>query len=409
MVKKIFKSDFAKKTTFLFSGSLFSNILNLVGFIFIAKIYDVDLLGIYYMFIATVTILNIIVSLGYFQSIPLLKNNNEVIKMYNSIIVISFLVLLILSPLIFYFSDFALFIILNTIMTVFYALSEQIFIRDQLIKRLNIIRISLISTNVIFLILSFYIFANDIIKLLIMHSLALFLVNIFIYIYYIRKLGYLKIKYFKLNINILKNYSNFFKFIGPGMMLHTIAYQIPILVAGNFFSPAIAAYYNMAFKLVNAPAALLSGSVAQVFIGKLSIESRNNKNIFKSFNKLALVLVFIAFLFILGVVVALPLFIEYFFEPKWYSSVSMSYSLLPLIFAIIAISPLTNLFQFTNNQKMIFKVHFFSALISLVSFSISIILNDFTLGILIFSIFMFIRYIFILIKLIKMKKEYNEY
>lgn len=194
----------------------------------------------------------------------------------------------------------------------------------------------------IFLISSFYIFGDD---LLYMNVIAILVTNIFIYICFVKNYDLFKIV--KFDFFILKEYLKFPRFIGPGMIFHTLAYQVPILVAGNFFSPSIAAYYNMAYKLVYTPA---SGSVNQVFMGKLSISNRNNSNIFSDFMKLAGV---VATIFVVLTVALLPWVVDMIFGQKWMGSVDISIALLPLIFSLIAIAPLTNIFQFTNNQKHI--------------------------------------------------------
>jgi O-antigen/teichoic acid export membrane protein len=118
-------------------------------------------------------------------------------------------------------------------------------------------------------------------------------------------------------------------------------------------------------------------------------------------------LLIIAIIYVLSTIVILPVFVEYFFDKKWMGSVDISINLLPLIFSLIAIAPLTNLFQFTGNQKEIFRLHFISLLIAIVSFYIAILKTDFLLGVIIFSILTLFRYIYIAFKLTSVKNFYN--
>lgn len=404
MIKSLLKNDFAKKTTSLFSGSLAASLISLLSFFIIAKLYSVDVLGEYYMFVAVVTILNMVSTFGYLQTMPLLKDS-ELRDMYFSIGFLAFIILIVVSPALVFYIEHWLLLIFNSYLVVVFSLNEQLFIRDQKIKELNTARISRTVINMIFLISSFYIFGDDLLCMIIMNVIAILVTNIFIYIYFIK--NYSLFKMVKFDFSVLKEYLKFPRFIGPGMIFHTLAYQVPILVAGNFFSPAIAAYYNMAYKLVYTPASLISGSVNQVFMGKLSISNRNNSNIFNGFIKLAGVLSIVAIVFVTLTVALLPWVVDMVFGQKWIGSVDISIALLPLIFSLIAIAPLTNIFQFTNNQKHIFKVHFFSFVIALVAFGVAVLLSDYIVGVWLFSIMMFVRYIFIALRLNSIRKEHN--
>ena len=403
-INKLKNNYFIKKAAFLFSGLLVANIIGLVGFFIIAKIYSVTILGEYYMFIAIASILNVFLTLGYSHSIPILKDD-ELKDMFFSIIIISILVLILISPLIYFFYDFALLLLVFSLSQVFSSLSQQVFIKDQLIKKLNLINIGNSTSNMCFTVGSFYLFGDNLFYLILMTTLSAAFVNLIVYFIYLKYHGFFYSRSFKLDL--LKKYIKFVKFIGPGLILHTIAYQIPILVAGNFFSPAVAAYYNMAFKLVYLPATLISASVSQVFMGRLSISSRNSENIFIGFNELASNLALLATFVIIGIVTILPYFVEIFFGEKWVSSIAISFALLPLIFSLIAISPLTNILQFTNKQEAVFKLHLFSFLMSVVSFAIGVLLQDFVIGVYIFTISMLIRYLIMSFELKKLKYNYE--
>ena len=405
MLKYIYNNSFTKKAISIFSGSLLANIISFFGFFIIAKLFDINVLGEYYIYLSIVTILVMVVNFGYLQTIQLL-DDIELKKMCSSIFILASGILILLSPIIFWYYSFAMFIIVSTILTLYFSLSEQIFIRKLDTRRLNIIRIGRVVMNLMFIISSFLIFKNDIFYMIFMNTISILVVDILIYIYYLKeeKLFVFKIK----DIKILSSYSDFPKFIGPGMILHTIAYQIPLLIAGAFFSPAIAAQYNMAYKLAYTPAILISGSISQVFKGRLSKIHRDKRDIFAGFNKFALILFVGATVFMMLNILFLPSFIEYFFGKDWMLSIDISMALLPLIFSLVAVAPLTNIFQFTKNQKEIFKLHLISLLIASVSFSIAVILNDFVVGVGLFATLMLIRYIYIGIKLKKIKKDYCE-
>lgn len=405
MIKSILRHSFTKNVISLFSGSLISNIISLGAFFLIAKLYDIDVLGEYYMYMSIVLILGEFTTVGYLSSIQLL-NNEELIMMYNSIFILVIVILIVVSPLLFYYYQFMLYIIITVILNLYYSLTEKIFIRNMETKKLNIIRIGRITVNALLIISSFFVFGgSDIHFIILMNILSIVLVNILIYLYYLKndKLFDMKLDHLK----ILVIHKEFPKYVGPGMICHTIAYQIPILIAGSFFSPTIAAQYNMAYKLVYTPGILISSSVSNVFQGRLSKLFRNKEDVFQGFNKFFYILSIIAIIFILIIIFILPPFIEYFFDMKWLGSIGISMALLPLIFSLMAISPLLGVLKFTNNLKYGFRLQFMSLIISIFSFIVSIVTNDFLFGVTIFAILMLVSHVKMCFRLFEIKRKIN--
>ena len=402
MLKRIIKHPFVKKTSVLFSGSLVTSAIGLLGFFIVAKLYTTDTLGSFYMFISIITILSTIANFGYTQAIPLL-DDSETKDMYSSIFLLATIIIFLFAPVILYLNQYGIFILFITLLNTYISIVDQSFVRDQRVHDLNIIRVGKIVLTLSFVILSFYIFGDNLDMLIYVHF-----VSSMIFVIYLKLKYFQDIKIINFNSNtkvILKKYIRFPKFIGPGMIFHQIAYQIPILIAGSYFSPSVAANYNMAFKLVYTPASLVSSAISQVYMGDLSKKNRNGENIFHSLKKISLGLFLFAIFFVIAISLVLPYIVNTFFDAQWSSSIDMSMALLPLIFALISIAPLTSLFQFTNNQKYIFTVHLFSMLIAFSSFAIAVYAKDFLLGVQIFAIVMFIRYIFLALKLKGLNNE----
>ena len=396
------RTKFIFKVGNLLSGLVLTNIINFVGFLIIAKLFHVETLGQYYIFIAIATVMNIVITVGYPQSIPLLKNE-ELRDMYLSILLLASLLICIASPFIFLVYDQALFLILYGFAQACLSISQQVFIRDQLVYNINIMNGLNSVGNIFFILMGFHLYGNSLYHLILMTTLSVILVNIMIYVAFLK--DYKFFQFYKFNINILWKYNNFSKYIGPGLILHTVAYQIPTLAAGYFFSPSIAAYYNMAYKLVYLPATLISSSISQVFVGRLSQKSRQNEGIFFGFTELSKYLILISTIFMTSLWIIVPKIIIVFFDDSWMGAIQISYALLPLAFALIAISPLSAVLQFTNNQLTILKLHTYSLLISILSFGLGIFLNNFIIGVYIFSIAMLIRYLGVLASLIKIRKR----
>lgn len=393
---KIKNISFIKKVTFLFSGLLISNIISLLAFFVAAQLYNVETLGNYYIFISLGTVLNVLATLGYTHCLPVVKDD-EIRQMFFSIFLAATVILILISPVISYFYDFSFLLIVFCLSQVYTSLTQQLLIKDQLIKKLNFINIGTSLSNLLFSVTCFFLFGDNLFYLILFTTTSSVLVNILVHFNYIKYYSFFNKNSF--SYNLLKKYDNFLKFIGPGLILHTIAYQIPTLVSGTFFTPALSAYYNMAYKLVYLPASLISASISQVFIGRLSMLHRDNDDIFKGIEKLFLTMIALAIIFVMSAFFLLPQAVVFLFGDKWLNSIDISFALLPLVFSLISISPLSNIFQFTNNQKTVFGLHLYSLFVSLTSFTTGIYLDNFTVGLYIFSISMLGIYIILALKI----------
>lgn len=51
-----------------------------------------------------------------------------------------------------------------------------------------------------------------------------------------------------------------------GALINTASWQLPILLLGAFFSPAIVGFYSLGFRILQMPMGLIGGSIAQAFL-----------------------------------------------------------------------------------------------------------------------------------------------
>lgn len=355
------------------------------------------------MYLSIVIIMSEVTAFGYLSSIQLLQDD-ELNQMFNALLILMFFLLLISFPIVYVITDLAVFIAITVGLNFYYSFAEKTFIRNMETKRLNVIRIGRVSLNALVIIGSFYVFGGNDLQILIkLNILSIAAIDGFIYFMYLKPY-----KFFNLNLkhlHILKVQKDFPKYIGPGMLCNTLAYQIPILVAGSFFSSTVAAQYNMAYKLVYTPGILISGSISNVYQGRLSKLFRQNKSVFQGFTKFLLILCSMAIIFVSLIGIVLKVFVENFFEEQWMKSIDMSLGLLPLIFSLMAISPLLGILKFTNNLKYSFMLQLISLLFSGIAFVLAIHTKNFVLGITTFSILMLIAHLTILVKLFSIRKE----
>ena len=200
-----------------------------------------------------------------------------------------------------------------------------------------------------------------------------------------RKLNYL--------FSIQKRYFNFIKFSLTGEFMRTAAFKAPTIVLENYFGKEIAGLYGIANQILLLPITTIIGAISQVYIHKLSTIIQDKKqSIILSLNFLkpivGISVLIIIFIFFIGDFIIGLLFSDDFSE--LYSVVLI---LLPYSLSILIASPFLTIFTITERQSYLFKLKLKIFLISIVSFYLAIIMNDFKLGLLIFSVSLFIIYI----------------
>ena len=74
-----------------------------------------------------------------------------------------------------------------------------------------------------------------------------------------------------------QSYSRFLQYIGPGLLFHTAAYNLPSVVGLSFFGGSVVAAYNLAYKFVLAPMTIVGKAISQAYISNLSSAYRSDR------------------------------------------------------------------------------------------------------------------------------------
>lgn len=393
--KLLIKSEFFRSSGILFLSSIASNIIALSGFLIMAKIYSADTLGQLYVFTAATGIITMFVLIGYQQAIPLMSDSDlgSAIRVGIPIAVV---VTALTVPFLFFLDYWYLFAPI-VLFSLIIQIGEMVLVRDRCTKQIALYRIVAPIILYIASIVCFYVYGDRIMPLLFAQITGTVIASWMYWNYAISR--YFRDGNVRHGLEVLKKYVRFPKFIGPGMVFHSIAYNLPVIIAGQYFTMTTAATYNMAFKLTFLPMQMLGGAITQVYTGHLSERRKTERDIFDGFNRLRFALLITATVSCLGIYIFTPIFVKYFLSSEWADSVAYCYALIPLMFAMVAIAPLSTMFQFTDNQKYIFKVHATSLVISVLAFGSAAMYGDFLVGVVIFSMLMLVRYIFIYKKL----------
>jgi O-antigen/teichoic acid export membrane protein len=390
----------AGKSVALFISTAITNLVSLLGYFLLTKIYSMEVLGEFFSIFAAASIISVLIHLGFSQAIPLMDEEQVKIGLTSlvgvSISIVLFGMVLLMQ------SSYLFFVLFAAGILSLGALLEVFLVREGNIKAIFIVRpaVPMIS----FLVCLFSGWLLDGSRNLIVGSyfLGMGMVMVVAYRYLISSL-IIPLKYSEVKSLIL-SFSNFPRFIWPGLVLHTTALSLPSIVGLNYFGGAAVASYNLAYKFVFAPMGLLGQAIGQAYISRLSKAYRGKVPLHTS-RKIDVVLFLVAATISILIFFIFPWVSELVFEENHAETSRYALALIPMCFAMLSVAPLTNLFQFTNNQKKILMIQFLTFLSSLFAFSMGVYLDDFYVGVLLFSLLALARYIFVYFEVLHVRKQ----
>jgi O-antigen/teichoic acid export membrane protein len=80
-----------------------------------------------------------------------------------------------------------------------------------------------------------------------------------------------------------RRYADFPLYNMPASVIHTLGQNLPIVLFGVMFSPAVAGFFAMARQLLNAPIRMVSDSVRRVFLQKAASVHRRGRSLKKAY------------------------------------------------------------------------------------------------------------------------------
>lgn len=387
---KLLKKDFIGKSGILFTSSLISSLISLAGFVILSKVYSLELMGVFFAVLAVANIISVFVHFGMIQAIPLMSD--EEIKVGASFLIAISFIALVTGLLALLFSAYLSIVLLASAFVSLGAVLEIILLRESRVKFIASYRIILPLASFSSAIFMNLLFDVDGLLLVLGYFFGFALVNL----YSLNKVARpLAVKLTVTNIkSLIQTYERFPRFIGPGIIFSTAALSIPSVLGLHYFGAVAVASYNLAYKLVLAPMSILGQALGQSYTSDLS-SSYRNKNALASNRHLD------GFLFSLASFVSILIFFLFpwvsklLFGADHLQITYFAYALIPLVFSMLSVAPLSNLFHFTNGQKTILKIQFIILISSLVSFFIGVMFNSFLVGTAVYSVLTLIRYIWV--------------
>ncbi|MFN8209192.1 MAG: lipopolysaccharide biosynthesis protein [Bacteroidales bacterium] len=204
-----------------------------------------------------------------------------------------------------------------------------------------------------------------------------------------------------------KEYSNFPRFKMPGVFITFLSGNLPILALSGFFSPAISGLYALAYTTVFRPMNLFVNSVAQVFAQQF-IQHHNELRILepelKKYLRRMLIIGGVPFLVVFAIA---PWLFSLIFGPEWTQAGSYLRWMLPWLFLIFLISGINFIPDMFGKQKKAMIIEIVILSLRIVALATGIILHNADLAILLFCLCGLIVPSYQLMWYIRLVKDYD--
>ncbi len=142
-------------------------------------------------------------------------------------------------------------------------------------------------------------------------------------------------------IALAKKYKDFPKHSMISSLFDNLSLQLPSILIPKIFSFSISGYFFFANKIVNLPSALISGSIGQVYLQKITENKNNGIEIFPIFKNTITKLFFIALpITIIGYITS-PYIFPLLFGEKWKISGEIAQYLFLIFLIRFCVSPMS--------------------------------------------------------------------
>lgn len=363
LVKKNLRSEFVKNAATLISGTAFAQVITLFTAPVLTRIYTPDHYGLLGLYIMVTTLVGTLATLQYNNIILVAKEEVEAERALVLCIYLSLLFAVVLLLLVVtvghYFSlwlkspGFEKWLYLAPVSVFFTGWSNAFTYfanRQKLYKLLSFNRI--ISATLVPVVSigfglllhgPFGLFAGLVVSQVIP---ALLLSNHFLLKKKIRlDFSFKKVKY------QIKKYKSFPIYSLPSEFINNFINQLPVLLLGRYFTPAVVGFYNLSGRILGMPVQLVSTAVGEVFRQKAAHDFHQNGNCLSAFKRTFYASFLLSLVPFLTILFFGPALFAFFFGDKWTEAGTVSQVLMPLFMLRFTVSPLSYMFIIAGRQR----------------------------------------------------------
>jgi O-antigen/teichoic acid export membrane protein len=399
-IKSLASSKFVTKVGYLGASSFVSQIINLFVLIIMARFFTQNDIGMYSVFLAYASIFTTITILSYQYSLPNLNDQKARDLTYGIFIIIvcTSSIISVGSLIVDYKYALELFVIM--VASSIILLTDMLNIRDQRIIFLAFKKIISASLHIALLLVVVITEFNREISTLIW---TIVLSNLLVAILYsfssLRRYLFPLPKLTDIYAVLIKEKNNPI-YLAPSNLMGILSYNLPVILIEKFFGASMAAQYSIVLKFCVAPVSLIGDSIANIYHSSVGKSVREQESqAYESYLKIKKYMFILSVLVMIGIIFIFPIIIRFILGPEWEYSARFAQILAPMYAIMLYITPTSMLFFVFNEQKFLLLIQGVYVLIALISFGLASVYSNIWLGVILFSVLSFVRYIFITIKI----------
>ena len=350
------KSEFSRNVLTLMTGTTIAQAIPIAISPILTRIYTPEDFGVFALFIAITAILGTVANARYELAIMLPKKDEDAINIFALGFIITCFISLVLLVLVLVFNDYFTKLLGNEEISFWlYFIPLAVFFSglfnilnyfNNRKKNYKDLRNATILKSIVLAVVQLSIgFIKSGASGLISGQL---LSNMFANMKLARNILKDKILVSKISkikmIALAKRYKDFPKHGMASSLFDNLSLQLPSILIPKIFSFSISGYFFFANKIVNIPSALISGSIGQVYLQKITENKNNGIEIFPIFKNTITKLFFIALpITIIGYITS-PYIFPLLFGEKWKISGEIAQYLFLIFIIRFCVSPLSNSF-----------------------------------------------------------------
>jgi len=396
-IRRYRSSTLLRRVGTLTTGTVFAQVIQLLNFVLLAKVYPLPDVGVYSVFIAVVGTLTPAAMLGYEMLIPAVTEQQ--LRPYLKSLA------LLLVPIAALFAAAAMLFGYGSWVAVglwisgaaVQRLAEMYNVRLNRFRRVAAARIlpAILMSGVL---AAFILNGRDSIGTLIVWQAGLTAVLGLGYAAFSLPLNKLASRDTgAAMIETLRASANGPLYLMPSNVLNLIAYNVPVVVIGKWFGPELAAQYAYVLRFGFGPVGLIGGTLYQVFYGLLAEAARSqNEAMFGQFIRARRLVFYAATAATLAIALIYPIGFRILLGPEWMTAGWISVIFAPFFGAMLYLTPLSVSLNTFNRQSYELKTQIHYFVISAFSFAVAVALNNFWIGCMLLSWLGCLRYALLL-------------
>lgn len=363
LIKTIKEREFLKFFLMFFSGTLLAQIVTISLSPILTRIYTPEDFGVYGVYISIVSLLIVFITGRYEYAINSTENEEDAISVFRIVNYLSFfsagfifiLIVLIGDSIIVYFDlnvdKLLLYFIPFTLLLMGLLQGSTYYLNRH--KKFDVLSKSKIyqsfSNGTFSLMAGLMSFGPT--GLVIANIVGIFTSHLYQRVKDVYGIEF-KLDRIRLKRNLLK-YRHYPLYNAPSALFDNIAIQAPVFILLKFFSESVVGFYSLTLRVIGMPLSLVSTSISQVFLSKVSELHRNNKSYKAIIIKLAKYLALIGLVPFMIISFFGPSLFSLLFGANWFVAGEYAQILIIGYFFKFIVSPLSIVFFINQKVKLL--------------------------------------------------------